>query len=327
MAIPPIVEERLGGETVTARVRLGGDDQLFVTPTRSLVYHAEGLLSGESVDAYPHEAERLSVGEGRRKYTITLDHGLDGESRFSVPADRFDEAIQPILRGVFIAAGITGPSEELVEFYRLGELTLVVTDARVVKHVGNALWDEEFEEYPFESVTGIDVEEGSVSSQIIVEVDGRPQRIKIPSEDARRIRTRLQEGVLAYHGFSSYDEFRRSVQAELAAEAEADAEPAAPTAEAEPPERPTPTASAVEKPGQDEEATESASDDDVASGMVFGEGIGTIPVEEEPDEVDDVAAELATLRSAVERQNDLLRRQQQVVERLVRELREQLRDD
>lgn len=320
MTVPSIVRERLGEEGVTARVPLGGDDELLVTPDRTIIYRAEGLLSGESVEEYPHEAERVSVGEGRRKYTITLDHGIDGQSQFTVPADRFDEAIEPILAGVFTAAGITEPDEEVSDVYRLGELTLVVTDARVVKHVGGALWDEEYEVYPFEEVTAVDVEAGNVSSQIIIEVGGRPQRIKTPTDDARRIRSRIEEGVLAYHDAANYDEFLRSVQAE--AEPEASVEE--PTTDA--PEEPQPRAEpSTDQPtaDADPQPTEEASttDDSSRSGMVFGEGVGTEPVESPEGTENDLADELAALRSAVERQNDLLRRHQQSIERLVRELR------
>lgn len=326
MTVPAIVRERLGDDEVTARVPLGGDDELLVTSDRTIIYRAEGLLSGESVEEYPHEAERLSVSEGRRKYALTLDHGIDGESEFAVPSDRFEEAIEPILGGVLAAAGITEPDEEIADVYRLGELTLVVTDARVIKHVGAALWDEEFEEYPFEDVTGIDVEEGSVSSQVIVEVGERPQRIKTPTDDARRIRTRIQDGVLDYHGASTYEEFRRAVEAELEAAAEADDEPADEPVEAESTE--PATAGEPGEPAGDRSAGPATGDgpaepatDDESSGMVFGEGVGTVPIEETEDG-DELADELASLRAAVERQNDLLRRHQQVIERLVRELRE-----
>ena len=328
MSVPAIVRERLGDAEVVARVPLGGDDELLVTPDRTVIYRAEGLLSGESVEEYPHEAERVSVSEGRRKSTITLDHGIDGESSFSVPSDRFEEAIQPILGGVFETTGITERGEGIVELYRLGELSLVITDGRVIKHVGGALWDDEYEEYPFESVTGIDVEEGSVSSQIIVEVDGRPQRIKTPTDDARRIRTRIQDGVLAYHGASSYEEFRRNVEAELEAAAEAEeaadsggADAASDAAEESPEAAAEP--STTEEPAEEpDDATPEGGEDGEKSGMVFGEGVGTVPVEESEDG-DELADELASLRGAVERQNDLLRRHQQVIERLVRELREE----
>ena len=333
MAVPAIVRERLGDADVTARVPLGGDDELLVTPDRTIIYRAEGLLSGESVEEYSHDVERVSVNEGRRKATITLDHGIDGESSFSVPTDRFEAAIEPILAGVFATTGLTEPGEGVDDLYRLGELTMVITDARVIKHVGASLWDEEFEEYPFEDVTGIDVEEGSVSSQVIVEVDGRPQRIKAPTDDARRIRARIQEGVLAYHGAASYEEFRRDVEAKLeaatesseaseASEADATAEPA------EEPRRETVEATPAEPSTADEpeeaaeEASAEPSDEEGSSGMVFGEGVGTVPVEESGDG-DELAEELSTLRAAVERQNDLLRRHQQVIERLIRELREE----
>jgi hypothetical protein len=325
MTVPAIVRERLGEDDVTARVPLGGDDELLVTPDRTLIYRAEGLLSGESVEEYPLEAERVTVGEGRRKATITLDHGIDGESTFSVPGDRFEEAIEPILGGVFASAGITEPGETIADVYRLGELTLVITDARVIKHVGAALWDDEYEEYPFESVTAIDVEEGSVSSQIIVEVDRRPQRIKTPTDDARRIRGRIEEGVLDYHDVATYDEFLGSVQAELEAEeAEDDEVPSEDDADAEadepePAEPDDPEEPTEEEPPEPDEPEED--DDEGTTGMIFGEGVGTAPVEESHDG-DELADELASLRAAVERQNDLLRRHQQAIERLTRELRD-----
>lgn len=320
MSVPAIVRERLGDTEVVARVPLGGDDELLVTPDRTIIYRAEGLLSGESVEEYPHEAERLSVSEGRRKYTITLDHGIDGESQFSVPADRFEEAIEPILSGVFAAADITDSGEGIAEIYRLGELTLVITDGRVIKHVGAALWDDEFEEYPFEDVTAIDVEEGSVSSQVIVEVGGRPQRIKTPTDDARRIRTRIQEGVLAHHGASSYEEFRRAAEVELEAP-EADEAPGHGTDERES-ESAEPSTSAESEEQAEDPTTEESADDEEESGMIFGKGLETVSVEES-EEGDELADELASLRSAVERHNDLLRRHQQVIERLIRELRDE----
>jgi len=319
MTVPAIVRERLGEADVTARVPLGGDDELLVTPDRTLIYRAEGLLSGESVDEYSLEAERVSVNEGRRKATITLDHGIDGESQFSVPGDKFDEVIEPILGGVFATAGITEPGEAIADVYRLGELTLVVTDARVIKHVGAALWDEEYEEYPFEDVTAIDVEEGSVSSQVIVEVDRRPQRIKTPTDDARRIRERVEAGVLDYHGVSSYDEFLRAVQAELEAEDEESGEAeteADPAPESEDPEQPA----EPEEAAEEEPAEATAENGGESSGMIFGEGVGTEPIGDSGD-ADELADELASLRAAVERQNDLLRRHQQAIERLTREIK------
>ena len=79
MSQPEIVQADLDDEDVVARVDLGGEDELYVTPTRTLLYRAEGLLSDESVEEYPHEAERVTVSEGRRKAKVTLDYGLDGE--------------------------------------------------------------------------------------------------------------------------------------------------------------------------------------------------------------------------------------------------------
>ncbi|MFC4553085.1 MULTISPECIES: DUF7115 domain-containing protein [Halorussus] len=225
MSVPGIVQSRLDGEQVAAQVSLGGEDALFVTPTRTLIYRADGLLSDESVESYAHDAERIEVSEGRRKSAIALDYGIDGSQKFKIPTNRLYEALHPVLAGVLNAADVTGSDETVKQTYQFSELTLVITSERVVKHVGAAVWDQDYEEFPFADVTALDVEEGSVSSQIIIEVDGRPQRIKTPSDQTREVRERIERALLAHHGMASYEEFAREhADPEDHAEAEREAD-------------------------------------------------------------------------------------------------------
>ncbi|PSQ45636.1 hypothetical protein BRD15_11205 [Halobacteriales archaeon SW_6_65_15] len=223
MSVPGIVQSRLDGEQVAAQVPLGGEDILFVTRTRTLIYRADGLLSDESVEEYSHEAERIEISEGRRKSAVELDYGIDGAEKFKVPSNRLYEALHPVLAGILNAADVTGPEETVKQTYQFSELTLVITSERVVKHVGAAVWDEDYEEYHFDDVTELDVEEGSVSSQIIIESDGRPQRIKTPSDQTREVRERIQQALLDYYDAASYEEFA-SAQADPEAESDAGAE-------------------------------------------------------------------------------------------------------
>ena len=221
MSVPGIVQSRLDGEQVAAQVSLGGEDALFVTPTRTLIYRADGLLSDESVDEYSHDAERIEISEGRRKSAVHLDYGIDGVKKFKIPTNRLYEALHPVLAGVLNAADVTGPDETVKQTYQFSELTLVITSDRVVKHVGAAVWDQDYEEFAFADVTALEVEEGNVSSQIIIESDGRPQRIKTPSDQTREVRERIEQALLAYHGVDSYEEFARAhAETETHAEAE-----------------------------------------------------------------------------------------------------------
>ncbi|WP_137284967.1 DUF7115 domain-containing protein [Halorussus salinisoli] len=209
MSAPAIVQSRLNGEQVAAQVSLGGEDGLYVTRTRTLIYRADGLLSDESVEEYPHEAERIEISEGRRKSAVELDYGIEGEEKFKVPSNRLYEALHPVLAGVLNAADVTGPDETVKQTYQFSELTLVITSERVVKHVGAAVWDQDYEEFHFDDVTALDVEEGSVSSQIIIETDGRPQRIKTPSDQTREVRERIERALLDHYDAGSYEEFAR----------------------------------------------------------------------------------------------------------------------
>ena len=199
MDVPGIVQGALDGEDVAASVSLGGEDALFVTPTRTLVYRSESLLSDESVESYPHEAERVTVKDGRRKTRITLTYSIDGERDFAVPSSAADDVLHPVLAGVLNGAGVTDPGETVVQTFRFSELTLIVTSDRLLKHVGSAVWDADHEQYHFEDVTGLDFEEGSVATQIVIEVDGRPQRIKTPNEHVAVVRERLTQSLFAYY--------------------------------------------------------------------------------------------------------------------------------
>lgn len=310
MSVPEIVGERLGDEEVRARVPLGGDDELVVTSSRTLVYRAEGLLSNESVEEHSHEAERISVKEGRRKSTLRLDHGLEGESEITIPSSDIDETLKPVIGGVLTTVGVTQEDETVREIFRLGELSILVTDGRVIKHIGNDLWNEEFEEYAYETTTRLDIEKGDVSSQIIIEVDGRPQRIKTPTDMARAVRQAIETALLEYHDVESYAAFVDKV-------APADEEPAQ-------------AAESTNQPDKGETADEIAQSTQEAPADTVG-GLELSFSDEEPQTVEEPATgtpdssavqeELSVLREAVERQNELLEAHQRTIEKLIEELR------
>jgi hypothetical protein len=208
MSQPEIVQTDLADEEVVARVDLGGEDELFVTPTRTLVYRAEGLLSDESVEKYDHDAERVTVSEGRRKAKVTLDYGLDGQETISLPAKRLERAIQPIFEGVLKANGVLAADERIERLFRFSELTIAIASERVVRHIGANLWDEDFEAYHYGDVTDLEFEDGSVATSVVLTVDGRRERFKAPNEDARAVRAALETTLLSYWDVETVEELR-----------------------------------------------------------------------------------------------------------------------
>ncbi|WP_311172554.1 DUF7115 domain-containing protein [Halobellus ordinarius] len=212
MSQPEIVQNDLADEDVVARVDLGSEDELYVTPTRTLVYRAEGLLSDESVEEYAHDAERITVSEGRRKAKITLDYGLDGQKTISLPAKRLERALQPIVEGVFKANGVLSDEESIERLFRFSELTIAIAEERVVRHIGSNLWDEDFESYHYEDVTDLAFEDGSVATSVVLSVAGRRERFKAPNEDARAVRSALESTLLSYWEVDSIEELRAVTQ-------------------------------------------------------------------------------------------------------------------
>ena len=211
MSLPDLLAGTVGDEDVVAEVPLGGDDRLAVTPTRTLVYRGDGLLSDESVAEFSHDVERVEASTGRRKATVTLGYGLDGDETISVPTDRVDDVLRPILAGVLSAEGVTNSGESVVRVFRFSDLTLVVSDERLVKHVGATVWGPEFEAFSYADLTDLDFEEGTVATTVVLTHDGRPERFKAPNESARSVRATLVDAVCEYHGVDDLAAFRTAV--------------------------------------------------------------------------------------------------------------------
>jgi hypothetical protein len=212
MSQPEIVQADLADEDVVARVDLGGEDELYVTPTRTLLYRAEGLLSDESVEEYPHEAERITVSEGRRKAKVTLDYGLDGEKTISLPAKRLERALQPIVEGVLKANGVLEADEPMERLFRFSELTIAIAGERVVRHIGANLWDEDCETYHYDDVSDLDFEDGSVATSVVLTVNGRQERFKAPNDEARAVRAALETSLLSHWEVDSVEELRAAAE-------------------------------------------------------------------------------------------------------------------
>ncbi|MFC3477094.1 DUF7115 domain-containing protein [Halobacterium litoreum] len=325
MNAPALVQSSLEDEDVAAHVPLKGEDALFVTPTRTVVYKADGLLSDEGVDEYPHDAERIEVSEGRRKAKVTMDYGLDGDDTFSVPSKKLDDVLHPVLAGVLNAAGVTGPGETVKRTFRFSELTLVVTSDRVVKHVGAAMWGPDHEEIDFETVTGIDVEEGSVASQLVLETTGRTERIKAPSEEFRDVRETVEEAVFAFHDAANAAEFER-MNVDESPEEEVDevsfgggVDPIDTSGVGEDDEE---SAAEPEPDRASEPTTGEPASDDGASDEFASSGFQTAAEKVEPPvdpdeldaELDQLEAAIADLAETVDSQQEVIDQQQAVID-------------
>ncbi len=311
MDLPAVVRRELGEEEPLARVSLGGADQMLVTASRTILYRADGLIRDESAESFPHDCDRIDLSQGRRKATLRF-HYIDGPRELSVPADRLEDVLEHVMRGVLTASGVLEDGESVEAVYRFSDLTLVITDARLVKYVGSSLWDVDYETFPYEALTGLAFEQGSIATEIAIESDGRPERIKTPNEDARLVRRDLERAVFDYYGVESLEALNDAV----ATENGTDDDPApADHAEGINPLLEDADERAESEPAEPTNGTASEDPDEPAE--PFG-------IEGEPRSVksgSDAADQLAKLTAAVERQNELLERQQATIEQLVEELR------
>jgi hypothetical protein len=339
MDLPDIVTSALGAEeSVLTRVPLGGDDALLVTSQRTLVYRAEGLLSEESIEEFPHDAERLAVSVGRRNAKLTMEYGLDGEQTLKVPVKRLSTVLEHLLAGVLDATGVV--DEEVTHVFRFSELTLVVTTKRIVKHVGEPVWDEDFEQHHYDEVTDLTFEEGSVATSVVLGLGDRQERFKAPNEKARAVREGIESALLSFYQVESLEELRVRQQTDDEADDSSD-DGAAETVDFGAGPDPLGASPANQ---ESVETSETGKAPTAANSQTAGAGIDTVAEEAtgadqlaaETAEADnqfadsgfqaagagsELATEVAQLRETVERQGEQLREQRELIETLIQELR------
>ncbi|MHC3378387.1 DUF7115 domain-containing protein [Haloarcula sp. H-GB5] len=334
MEIPDLVQQELGDEEIRGGVNLGDEDAACFTPTRTLVYRGEGLLSDEKVDSYPHDFERLTVSEGRRKTKFSLIYTSE-KLELSVPGSRSDAVLERLLEGKLTVSGGIDPDESLAGVFRFSELTLVVTDRQLLKHIGNVSWDADYEAFSFDDVTGLEFEEGSVATAVVLSFNERPERIKAPSEQAPMVRKTLEEALFAYHEVSSLAELNAKVGASSEKNADeagnglglesgidplvSNDEQGGDGSEGESTSASTQTTTAATtEQGTTAEATTDSQPSDASS-------IDTDSAEPDTSADPDIAeleAQVAELTAAVEAQNEQLQKQERTIKQLIKELRQ-----
>jgi len=324
MDIPDLVQQELGDEEIRAGVNLGDEDAVCFTPTRTLVYRGEGLLSDESVDTYPYDFERLTVSEGRRKTKFTLVY-VDDKRDLGVPNDRATPVLERLLEGQLRTVETIPADESVTGVFRFSELTLVVTERRLLKHVGNVTWDADFEGYPFDDVTGLDFEEGSVATAIVLHVGDRPERIKAPAEQARSVQQTLEQSLFAFHDVSSLEELNAAIS---------------PETDEEESEQRLGLESGIDPLVDDGTGADGESDDATdrdgapdtvvtddagqrTAGTTDGMTTGRSGVETAgDDELAELRSQVEELTETVQEQNEQLRKQEQTIKQLIKELRQ-----
>ena len=214
--LPSTVAAAVDEETVLDRAALDGD-AIYVTPSRIVLYAEEGLLSDRTVDTYDVGAERVTVSTGRRKTRVTLAYPIDDDRSFSVGTADAEAVLRPVLTGLLSAAVVTDDGERVAHVFRFSELTLAVTDRRLVKHVGEAAWTPEAAVYEFADVTDVRFEPGEVATGVVLDVAGGRERFKVPAEAAREVTERLQSAILDYHDAPSLSAFRAETDTREAA--------------------------------------------------------------------------------------------------------------
>lgn len=315
--LPALLTEAVGDATVIGTIDVGGGDAIVVTPGATHVYRSEGLLSDESLDSYDHDIERFSVDTGRRKSTIRFD-GIDGERSFTVPGSVADGVVEAVLEGVLRATGAVAPEETVDATFRFSELTLVVTDTQLLKHVGSAVWDEEFEAVRYENLADLDFEEGSVATQVVVEADGRKQRVKVPNEHAGRVREDIQSAVFEFHGVSSLGGLRAAVGEPPEEEGKEEAETEADTEDADVPDDGFVSSDWSPPADQDVTGSQKTESTEPSDGEERTDSSQSKTADVDTEEL---AEQVEALTETVEHQNELLESQQETIEQLVDELR------
>lgn len=337
--LPDLLSEAIADATVIDTVDLGGGDVVAVTRESTHVYRSDGLLADESIETFGHDIDRLSVRTKRRKSRIQLET-IDSETSFTVPSKIADPIVEAIIEGVLRTTGVVEADEEVIAQFRFSELTLVITDSRLLEHIGSAAWDGEFETVEYADLTGLDFEKGRVATQVVITTEDRRRRVKVPNEHAGSVRRQIQDAVFEFHDVSSLEELRTTLSAEQAAETETDSEPdtddRSARSEAESDSNGSDSDAATDdfvsadwSPPADQDIASSGTQnrDGASQGSSTSDTDSATPADNtsteqssDPD-IEAVTNRVETLSEQVERQTELLESQRELIEQLVDELR------
>jgi hypothetical protein len=328
---PDLLSEAVGDAAVLDTVDLGGGDAVVVTRGTTHVYRSDGLLKDESVEQFDHDIDRLSVRTKRSKSSIQLER-IDGEESFTVPSKVVDEVLEAMVEGVLLTTDVLAAAENVLAMFRFSELTLVVTDRRLFKHVGSAVWDGDFEAVAYADLSGLDFERGEFGTQVILETPDRRQRVKVPNEHAGTVRREVQDVVCDFHGVASMAELEAELEA-LAEEApESGVVPADNGVEASEstelnegsdsdPEPEDSFVSAGWSPPADQDDSADASGGDTSTDSEDSDGISDGDIKSGHSEIDALSDRVDALAERIDQQTELIESQQALIEQLVDELR------
>jgi len=214
MSKPQLVASALGDDEVLVHESIGGDDSVTVTPARTILYRADGLLSDESVTKYSHRAERVEVSEGRRKATVRFSYGIEDDKKMKIPSKLASSIIPSIFEGILRTSGVLDSAEILQEVFRFSELSIVITNQRLLRHIGSALWSPEFEQYYYQDIIDLEFETGSVARTVVLTLDGHRERFKTPKDESRHLKKALTSAMLSEWGVESVAERREQFEQE-----------------------------------------------------------------------------------------------------------------
>ncbi|MFB6223319.1 MAG: hypothetical protein ABEH86_06565 [Haloarcula sp.] len=333
MEIPDLVRQELGDEEVRSGVNLGDEDAACFTPTRTLVYRGEGLLSDEKVASYPHDFERLTLSEGRRKTKFSLVYTSE-KRELSVPDSRSKAVLERLLEGKLTVAGSIADDESIAGIFRFSELTLVITDRQLLKHIGNVTWDADHESFSFDDVTGLEFEDGSVATAVVLSFNSRPERIKAPSEQAPMVRKTLEQALFAYHEVDSLEELNAAVAESQTEDADEESGGLGLESGIDPLVSSDNDGDGSESASADKQTSTAAVDNQTVATSVSedtqpGDSVGVVSDAETTDstaskdpDIAELEAQVAELTAAVERQNEQLQKQERTIKQLIKELRQ-----
>jgi hypothetical protein len=332
MEVPDLLTQRLDSEPRNG-VPLEGEAVAVFTRDRTFIYREESLLSDAAVEVYSNDIERLAVSQGRRKTTFHLEY-IDDTRQFAVSNSHAEAMLEGLFGGILAAAGLLDDDEDVRGVYLFSDLTVVVTDTQLVKHIGASVWDSDSETYPFDAVTGLDFEEGDVATQVVLWVDGRPERIKAPSEEAPLLQRTLTRALCEFHGVDSLEQLNETVGTEP--------EEPAPNSSIALEEGISPLIESTEEDSTEPDAAGAVTDDDWlepdpggnsaldtgtgdtdtgggdTTGTASGDGEVTATADDAAGaDIERLDRQVEQLTRAIERQNELLERQTRQLAELV----------
>lgn len=164
---PDAVESAFEGEEIRAQVPISDEKELYVTPTQAIIYKPKK----ESINKYIHTSKALEIIDSGSRTKISIDRPINTPKEISTGYKNAEDLLKEITNKTITHPG----SVNYISWFN--HQTFVITNDRIIIHEGVKTWDTDYDEYLYDDLIDIGLDEDEGEAIFNLEDENKNERI------------------------------------------------------------------------------------------------------------------------------------------------------